>query len=231
MAKNSFVMYHEWKTYFDMLTLDEKGELITAIFEYQVDEKVNDNLSPMLLMAFAFMKNQFDRDSAAYEEKRQQLVENEKKGGRPKKPKGSVNNQKEPKGLCENQTKAKKAVNGNGDANDNANCNAIGNGDVNGMLPSSTAPPLSEEEREELLAKGICEAYINERLQRAEAYASQYQKTVFDVLCTWWENDKKKQAKHERSKRTGGLGNSFDTDDFFQAALRRSYAETGVIIE
>ena len=226
MAKNSFVMYHEWKTYFDMLTLDEKGELITAIFEYQVNEKVNDNLSPMLLMAFAFMKNQFDRDSASYEEKRQQLVENGKKGGRPKKPKGSVNNQKEPKGLCENQTKAKKAVNGNGDANDNANCNAIGNGGVNGMLPSSTAPPLSEEERQALLLKGISEAYINERLQRAEAYALRHQKPVFDVLCDWWKEDKTKQPR--QSAKTGDIGNSFDIDDFFQAALKKSYAENGV---
>ena len=222
MAKNSFVMYHEWKTYFDMLADNEKGELITAIFEYQVDKKVNDNLSPMLLMAFAFMKNQFDRDSAAYEEKRQQLAENGKKGGRPKKPKGSVNNQKEPKGFCKNQIKAKKAVNGNG--NDNDYVNAIANEVVNEMLPSSTAPPLSEEKRKELLEKGIPEDYINDRRGRAEAYALQHQKTVFDVLCAWWEDDKNRK----QSMKTGGLGNSFDTDDFFQAALKRSFAETGV---
>jgi hypothetical protein len=226
VAKNSFVMYHEWKTYFDMLTLDEKGELITAIFEYQVNEKVNDNLSPMLLMAFAFMKNQFDRDSAAYEEKRQQLVENGKKGGRPKKPKGSVNNQKEPKGLCENQTKAKKAVNVNVNSNANDNGNVIANEGVNGMLPSSTAPPLSEEERQALLTKGIPEVYINERLQRAEAYALQRQNTVFDVLCKWWEADKMKQPR--QSDKTGDLGNSFDIDDFFQAALEKSFAGTEV---
>lgn len=93
---------------------------------------------------------------------------------------------------------------------------------------TATAPPLSEEDRQELLTKGIPEAYINERLQRAEVYASQHQKTVFDVLCTWWKEDKNKRSNHERTTKTGDLGNSFDTDDFFQAALRRSFAETGV---
>ena len=89
----------------------------------------------------------------------------------------------------------------------------------------STAPTLSEEERQELLRKGIPENYINERLQRAETYALQHQKTVFDVLCTWWCEDANKQTKHERSTRTGDLGNSFDTDDLFQAALARSFSE------
>ena len=94
--------------------------------------------------------------------------------------------------------------------------------------PPSTAPPLSEEERQELLTKGFSETYIDERLQRAAVYASQHQKTVFDVLCTWWKEDKNKHSNHERTTKTGDLGNSFDTDDFFQAALRRSFKETGV---
>lgn len=95
--------------------------------------------------------------------------------------------------------------------------------------PPSTAPPLSEEEREELLTEGIPEAYINERLQRAADYALRHRKPVFDVFCDWWKEDKTKQPR--QSAKTGDIGNSFDTDDFFQAALRRSYAETGVIIE
>ena len=78
---------------------------------------------------------------------------------------------------------------------------------------NATAPPLSEEERQELLTKGISEVYINERLQRAGVYASQHQKTVFDVLCTWWKEDKNKHSNHERTTKTGDLGNSFDTDD------------------
>ena len=34
--------------------------------------------------------------------------------------------------------------------------------------------------------------------------------------------------KNLRTNNAGGLGNSFDTDDFFEAALRRSFRETGV---
>lgn len=90
---------------------------------------------------------------------------------------------------------------------------------------NATAPPLSEEERAKLFEKGVSESYIGERLQRAEAYALQHRKPVFDVLCDWWEADKTKQPR--QPAKTGDLGNSFDTDDFFQAALRHSFAETG----
>lgn len=92
--------------------------------------------------------------------------------------------------------------------------------------PPSTAPPLSEEERQKLLTKGVPADYISRRLGRAEDYALKNQKRVFDVLCNWWEEDKTKQPR--QSDKTGYLGNSFDIDDFFQAALKKSFAGTEV---
>ena len=122
-GKNSFIMYHEWKMYFDMLDITERGKLITAIFEYQTSGSVPGDLSPMLKMAFAFMKNQFDRDNEQYKKIRQNRIENGKKGGRPKKPNGFENNQMVFEETEKKQTKAKKAVNANVNANANVNVN------------------------------------------------------------------------------------------------------------
>lgn len=93
--------------------------------------------------------------------------------------------------------------------------------------PPSTAPPLSEEERQALLAKGVPDAYIKERLQRAEEYALQRRKTVGDVLLSWWESDQEKWGKSRQTRKPspGEFGNSFDTDDLLNAALTRPFSE------
>ena len=97
-------------------------------------------------------------------------------------------------------------------------------------------PPLSEEEKEKLMSWGIPENYIERRLSRATSYADEQGKSVAVVILDWWERDRvldlrsrppcnpQKPATDTRS--TGGFTcNSFDTDDFFQAALQNSFAK------
>lgn len=86
----------------------------------------------------------------------------------------------------------------------------------------STAPPLSEADRNQLLSEGVPNKYIEEaRVKRAEEYARKHRKRTVEVLRAWWEQERKKtQARGE-----GDLGNSYNTDDFFAAAVKRSQHE------
>ncbi len=83
--RKSFQLYLDYATYFKMLPDEEKGKLIDAIFDYVTDGKTPENLSPMCLMAFTFIKNQYDRDDKKYQEVCKRNLENGKLGGRPRK--------------------------------------------------------------------------------------------------------------------------------------------------
>ena len=81
---------------------------------------------------------------------------------------------------------------------------------------------LSEIDRGELTARGVAAAYIDQKLERATAYAKQRNRSVKSVLFLWWNTDKRRylsatESRHEKS---------YDLDDFFAAALQRTYDET-----
>ena len=79
MKKNSFVMYTSYINQIKKLSLEEKGELLEAIFDYQLDGEVDRELSPLVDMVFSFMQMQFDMDREKYEEKCAILNKNKKK--------------------------------------------------------------------------------------------------------------------------------------------------------
>ena len=110
--------------------------------------------------------------------------------------------------------------------------------------PCPTAPPMTEEERDRLVSKGIPAGYVDERRERANLYAAQHGKSAYDTLLGWWHNDRtqppwnRSQTQHYHPTQYDNgtrydpwatsqfSTNSFDTDDFFQAALARSERET-----
>ncbi len=65
--------------------MEDRGKLITAIFEYSRVGSVSVELSPIVQMAFSIIRDTLDRDHEAYLEKCRRNAENAKKGGRPKK--------------------------------------------------------------------------------------------------------------------------------------------------
>ncbi len=73
---------------------------------------------------------------------------------------------------------------------------------------------LSPTERNSLIADGIPDKYISEREIRAAGFAKAHKREMPSVLREWWAADKKDYIEPS----TG----SFDTDDFFNAALARS---------
>lgn len=83
--KKSFMLYIDTYEQWDMLTDEQAGILIKALFEYvQTGEKpeISDG---MVKIAFSFISAQIDRDNEKYQETCQKRADAGKKGGRPKK--------------------------------------------------------------------------------------------------------------------------------------------------
>ena len=83
--QTGFVMYRNFEKAFALLGMEERGALITAIFEYVMCGKAKTTLGEGAKMAFLFITDTLDRDREAYERRCEVNRENGKKGGRPKK--------------------------------------------------------------------------------------------------------------------------------------------------
>lgn len=83
--KTNFLIYKEHYDAFKVLNLEQKGLLFEALCQYAFEGKEPTNAEPVIIMGFAFVKNQIDRDFAKYEETVKRNQANGQKGGRPKK--------------------------------------------------------------------------------------------------------------------------------------------------
>ena len=95
--KESFVLYTKYLENIELLSLDQRGLLITALMRYVSGKKIPE-MDGMTNMAYSFIKSQIDRDFEKYEETCRKRSEAGKNGGRPK-----------ANGISEKQTKSKKA--------------------------------------------------------------------------------------------------------------------------
>ena len=82
--RTSFIMYHSFNSPFELLDMEQRGILITAIFEYQMYGEVRITLTPLVNMAFVCIKDTLDRDAREYAETCKRNSENGKRGGRPR---------------------------------------------------------------------------------------------------------------------------------------------------
>ena len=78
----SFLIYKSFYEPIKILSYENKGKLFEAIFEYQINGKLE--AEPQIQMAFAFFKNQFELDQKNWEKKIVAQIDNGKKGGRPR---------------------------------------------------------------------------------------------------------------------------------------------------
>ena len=67
--KKGFLIYKSLYEPIKEFSREQKGELLEAIFEYQISGEITEGLSPIVNMAFLFFKNQFDIDNSKYEER------------------------------------------------------------------------------------------------------------------------------------------------------------------
>ena len=65
----AFNIYFDTFEHIEMLTMEQRGELFTALYEYAINEKTTRFDNGMVKMAFSFMKAQIARDFEKYREK------------------------------------------------------------------------------------------------------------------------------------------------------------------
>ena len=111
----SFLIYKSFFEPIKILSYENKGKLFEAIFEYQINGKLE--AEPQIQMAFAFFKNQFELDQKKWGKKIVAQIDNGKKGGRPRNSSEITLDEKPKKpnqthGFFKNPTKPKKGVKG-----------------------------------------------------------------------------------------------------------------------
>lgn len=121
--KNSFVLYTDYIEQIEMLSREQRGDLLTTIMLYAAGEQLPE-LDDVTKMAFSFIKKQMDKDIEKYEQTVEKRREAGRKGGRPK-ANDSDDKAKKANGFSEKQSKAKKPDNDNVNDNDNDNVNDI----------------------------------------------------------------------------------------------------------
>ena len=67
--KNSFVLYHDYQSHFDLLSDIELAELIRAIMKYENEGVFPEFKSGAAKLAFSFIKANLDRDREKYTNK------------------------------------------------------------------------------------------------------------------------------------------------------------------
>ncbi len=104
--KESFILFTENKEQVDMLTTEQAGILLKAIFCYTSDEPLPD-MDPLTKMAFSFIRSAIDRTDDRYQRRVESNRENGKLGGRPPKNK-AIDVENNPKETQKNPTETQK---------------------------------------------------------------------------------------------------------------------------
>ena len=79
MAKNSFILYHNYREQLEDLTDEQVGKLFSAIFDYEIDDTVPEFTDKELKIVFKFIKPILDSDKEKYEKTCKKNKENIKK--------------------------------------------------------------------------------------------------------------------------------------------------------
>ena len=200
--KDSFILYLEHKNVFDILTDEEAGKLIKAIFEYEEKDELP-NLEKSLQLAFIPIRNSLDRNQEKYEEKCQKNRENGLKGGRPRK------NQTVNKKTEWFSEKPKKADNDNDHDNDHEYDNDINKKNICKKMHFAEFVSMTNEEYEKLVntyGKEIADQCIvvldNYKGANGKKYKSDYRAILNWVITkvqqdTLKTNDKKSSIQNK----------------------------------
>ena len=125
--KNTFLLYKDSYEEVMLLSIEQRGKLLTALYEYAITTQEPDFDDIALKIVFSTIKRGIDRDSEKYEERCKRNKELGKLGGRPKKLSDSYKSERlseKPNETERFSTKAKKADTDNDTDNDSENISA-----------------------------------------------------------------------------------------------------------
>ncbi len=227
-SRAGFLMYKGFEQLFSRLDMQQRGELITAIFDYEINGEENPELSALVGMAFISIKQSLDRDNENYKKTCQKNSENGKKGGRPKKiscskserffekpkkadtdtdTKTDTKTDTETETKTETNPKPKKEIKAPHSVPPSRSESAALTESGQPSAPARTsdahsggAPQLSIGQERNLICNGVPIEYCNERLSRAFEYARAHDSPVEEVLYGWWnaENEACKRGIYRR---------------------------------
>lgn len=221
--KNSFVFYTDYINQIELLNMQQRGLLFTAVM-YYVAGREPPELDGITSMAFSFIRNQLDKDIEKYNRTVEARREAGKKGGRPPVKPNEANafSEKQKK-----QTKAKKPDNDNVNDNDNV----LKENTLAGVKEKRFAPPTLEN------VIGYCRemGYSMDAQRFIDFYASKGWMVGKNIMKDWkaavrnWARQDKEQVKSAQPVRSSPAPNRFHNfeqpstsyDAIMQEQLRR----------
>ena len=109
--KDTFLLRHDFFPQIKMLTMEQRGRLLTAIYAHATEEELPE-MDELTTLCFGFIRASLDANAKKYYAECEQNRENGRKGGRPKKADGFEENRtvfsesggfsSKPAGNCEN---------------------------------------------------------------------------------------------------------------------------------
>lgn len=123
--KKGFILYRDSYSAIKDLSLEEKGTLLDAIFQYNIDETIP-ILNPVVKVAFGFLKEQFDRDKSKWSKEIEKRRSAGKLGGEAR-----ARNAKQIKQVLGMPSKSSKSKQVQANQGDNVNVNVNVNDNVN----------------------------------------------------------------------------------------------------
>lgn len=222
--KDSFILHDDQYECFSLLTMAQRGQLITAIFEYRLKGETTQSLSENVYMAYHLITSQIRRDTEKYEklcEKRRQAIETRYKQANTNEYKCSNSNQ----------------MNTNATYTD-----TVTNTVTDTVTDTVKEESIKEEKRKRFLPPSLEEVkkYCSERgnYVNAEQFTDFYTAKGWKVgsnpmkdwkaaVRTWERRDKQDNGKAEQTQPQKKRYGDFDTDDAFQKALERTYRKEG----
>ncbi len=240
-SKKSFVLYCDQREPVELLSNEQAGALFKALYALAAtgtDTALEDG---MTRMCYAFIASQMKRDNGKYEEKCRRLSANaRKKGADAEASVKELDDGTQESAQESTQAEAiapKTAESSKLPTACSASKEAIPAAPASDLPEAMTvhsakeaSPVLDDEARERLLAKGLPAAYIDERAGRAAFYAHAHGENACNVLLEWWRTDRARAPWNGSQTNAPPapiekLMSSFDTDDFFAAALRHSFQD------
>ena len=189
--KKSFVLYCDYRKHFSLLSPEDQGRLIMAIFEY-VETGVEPQLEAMPLMAFSFIRAQLDRDFASYAETCKRRAEAGRKSGEARRAKAEAAEQEGTK-RTDNDTVT---VNENENVNETVIYNR-GNSDESPKKKTSRfIPPTVEDVRAYCIERGNSispEAFVDFYASKGWMVGKNKMKDWKAAIRTWEKGESRKQ--------------------------------------
>lgn len=208
--RDSFVLYTQHFTQVKLLTMEQRGILLTAVMAYASGEEPPE-LDDITRMCFSFIQQQLDRDFQKYDETLERRRKAGSLGGQAK-----TSNAKQSQAMLSDakQSQANQADNVNVNVNDNVNVNGSDNGSEN-ENENVIQKRESKERKARFSPPTLTEVqeYVEEMGYQMDAdrFMSYYESNGWMVgrnkmkdwraaVRNWAKNDYSKQQTQDRSR-------------------------------